>query len=127
MVDDGEGISAEHLPHIFDRFYRIDRSRARQTGGTGLGLAITRAIISAHSGTITIVSDGLGQGAIVSFELPVKTQDDEHLKLGKETMRAITATKSPRRHDLDALRAVAMLLGIVLHIALAFAPIGWIV
>ena len=52
--DNGPGISAAHLPHVFDRFYRSDSSRTRMYGGAGLGLAITKSIVSAHGGTLTV-------------------------------------------------------------------------
>ena len=71
ITDDGIGIHAADLPHVFDRFYRTDQSRSRGTGGTGLGLAITRAIVEAHGGTITVASDGLGQGVTVIIRLPL--------------------------------------------------------
>lgn len=70
VADDGAGIAAADLPHLFDRLYRADRSRSRDTGGSGLGLAIARAIVTAHSGTITVSSDGPGRGTTVRFSLP---------------------------------------------------------
>ena len=73
IIDDGIGIHAADLPHVFDRFYRTDQSRSRGIGGTGLGLAITRAIVEAHGGTITVTSDGLGQGVTVAISLPLST------------------------------------------------------
>ena len=71
IIDDGIGIHATDLPHVFDRFYRTDQSRSRVIGGTGLGLAITRAIVEAHGGTVAVTSDGLGQGVTVIFRLPL--------------------------------------------------------
>jgi len=71
VTDDGIGIDAADLPHVFDRFYRTDRSRSRGIGGTGLGLAITRAIVEAHGGTIAVESDGPGQGVTVSIRIPL--------------------------------------------------------
>ncbi len=71
IIDDGIGIHATDLPHVFDRFYRTDQSRSRVIGGTGLGLAITRAIVEAHGGTVAVTSDGLGQGVTVTFRLPL--------------------------------------------------------
>ncbi len=68
--DTGAGIAAEHLPHIFDRFYRADRARARPTGGAGLGLAIARQLIRAHGGDITAASEP-GAGSMFTFTLPV--------------------------------------------------------
>src|SRR5262249_50814094 len=56
--DDGPGIAPEHLPHVFERFYRADPSRARSTGGAGLGLAIVQGIVRAHGGAVTAASDG---------------------------------------------------------------------
>ena len=65
----GMGISPENLPHIFDRFWRGDKSRARTEGNSGLGLAIARQLILAHNGTLTVKSDE-GKGTTFVLELP---------------------------------------------------------
>jgi signal transduction histidine kinase len=71
ITDTGEGIAPEHLPHVFDRFYRADPARARDKGGAGLGLAIVRAIVEAHHGQITAASAGVpGQGTTFTITLP---------------------------------------------------------
>ena len=69
--DTGRGIAAEHLPYVFDRFYRADGSRSRSTGGSGLGLAIVRQLVEAHGGKIEASSGGEGQGATFIVRLPV--------------------------------------------------------
>jgi len=69
IKDQGSGIAPEHLPHLGERFYRIDVSRTRPTGGTGLGLSICRSIVSAHGGTMSFESD-LGIGTTVTVQLP---------------------------------------------------------
>ncbi|MNM88082.1 putative sensor histidine kinase TcrY [compost metagenome] len=68
--DNGSGINPEHLPHIFDRFYRSESSRTRKSGGAGLGLSITRSIIEAHKGTISAKSEP-GQGTSFQITLPI--------------------------------------------------------
>jgi two-component system sensor histidine kinase BaeS len=70
VSDSGAGISAEHLPHVFDRFYRTDASRSRSTGGAGLGLAIVRQFVAAQGGSVTAASDGIGCGATFRVRLP---------------------------------------------------------
>jgi len=71
IQDNGEGIAPEHLPHIFDRFYRIDQARSRHTGGSGLGLAIVKAVIEAHQGAIVATSAGLNQGTTFICHFPI--------------------------------------------------------
>jgi len=71
VSDTGTGIPAEHLPRVFDRFYRVDRARARSTGGAGLGLAICEWIARAHRGSITIASEP-GRGTAVTVRLPAR-------------------------------------------------------
>jgi two-component system sensor histidine kinase BaeS len=69
IADSGEGIASEHLPHVFDRFYRIDTARDRNRGGSGIGLSISKAIVEAHGGTLTAVSPGPGHGATFTVRL----------------------------------------------------------
>jgi signal transduction histidine kinase len=69
VTDTGEGIPAEHLPHLTERFYRADASRARTQGGTGLGLAICKCIVESHGGSLKFVSK-VGVGTIVTMALP---------------------------------------------------------
>jgi signal transduction histidine kinase len=69
VADTGVGIAAEHLPRVFERFYRVDASRSRDDGGTGIGLAIARSIVEGHGGRIVARSDP-GRGSTFTFDLP---------------------------------------------------------
>ena len=69
VTDSGEGISADHLHRIFERFYRTDRARSREIGGTGLGLAIVKHLARLHGGEVSVDST-LGKGSVFSIELP---------------------------------------------------------
>ena len=69
--DNGPGIPPEHLPHIFDRFYRVDKARSRDAGGTGLGLAIVHQLVVLHGGEIRVEST-VGQGTCFTVELPLQ-------------------------------------------------------
>ena len=70
VIDTGEGIPASGMPNMFERFYRIDKSRARSGGGSGLGLTIAKRIVEGHGGTIGVTSEE-GKGSDFFFTLPI--------------------------------------------------------
>jgi heavy metal sensor kinase len=74
VTDTGLGIPAEHLPQIWNRFYRVDKARSRASGGTGLGLAIVKYVAEAHGGSVGVVSD-VGKGTTFTITLPVVPTD----------------------------------------------------
>jgi two-component system phosphate regulon sensor histidine kinase PhoR len=74
VEDTGEGIPAQHLERLFERFYRVDRARSREMGGTGLGLAIVKHLARAHGGEVTVTSE-LSKGSTFTIELPGSRQD----------------------------------------------------
>jgi histidine kinase len=71
VQDNGLGITPEHLPLIFERFYRVDKSRSRIGGGSGVGLTISKHLVEAHGGHLTAASPGLNQGSTFTISLPV--------------------------------------------------------
>ncbi len=75
--DTGSGIAPEDLPHIFDRFWRAEKSRSRRTGGSGLGLAIVRHLVTAHGGTVTATSDP-GAETVFTLHLPRPRRAGRH-------------------------------------------------
>jgi len=72
VQDTGIGIPSEHLPHIFERFYRVDKSRSRASGGSGIGLTISKHLVELHGGRITAQSQGVGCGSTFKIELPLR-------------------------------------------------------
>jgi histidine kinase len=71
VQDSGIGISAEHLRHIFERFYRVDKSRSRAGGGSGIGLTISKHLVEMHDGHLTVTSLGPNQGSTFTISLPI--------------------------------------------------------
>ena len=70
VVDTGMGLAKQDIPHVFERFWRADRSRDRHSGGTGIGLAISRRLVELQGGMITVQSE-LGKGSTFRFSLPI--------------------------------------------------------
>jgi len=69
VKDTGPGIAPEHLPHLFERFYRVESARDRESGGVGLGLAIVKEIAEGHGGTVRVESE-VGKGSVFTVTLP---------------------------------------------------------
>ncbi|HLL51737.1 MAG TPA: HAMP domain-containing sensor histidine kinase, partial [Thermomicrobiales bacterium] len=96
--DEGEGIAPEHLPHVFERFYRADGARGRSSGGTGLGLAIAQAICRAHGGEIT-VSSAPGKGTTFLVTLPSDAQLEPYVGIANDRVEAGVADEGDRRNS----------------------------
>jgi signal transduction histidine kinase len=82
VQDTGPGIAPEHLPRVFERFYRVDTARSRDEGGTGIGLAIARSVVEAHGGRIWAESEP-GNGSTFTFELPVAPTTGPETRRGR--------------------------------------------
>ena len=93
VADTGAGIPAEALPHVFERFYRADKARSRESGGAGLGLAIAKAICIAHDAEIKIASSE-GQGSRFIVELPLS-----HAEPGEPLKPQPTGTAASVKRD----------------------------
>ena len=78
VADDGEGVASEHLPRLFERFYRADTARDRNRGGAGIGLAIAKALTEAHGGHISATSGGLGAGTTFTVRVPLQSTVRSH-------------------------------------------------
>jgi two-component system phosphate regulon sensor histidine kinase PhoR len=76
VEDYGAGIALEHLSRLFERFYRVDKTRSRESGGTGLGLSIVKHVVEAHRGRMWVESE-LGRGSRFCFTLPCAPQVDQ--------------------------------------------------
>lgn len=109
VADQGEGIPPEHLPRIFERFYRVDTARSRDGGGTGLGLSIARHTMRAHGGDIDVWSQpGVGSSFTVSFPLMDPEPESRKRKGRKKAAEAArTAKKSIKRRDKKTVEAEA--------------------
>ena len=79
IEDSGIGIPREAIPHLFDRFYRVEKDRSRESGGTGLGLSISKQIINLHHGVIRVHSE-LGEGTIFAIRIPLEYKEDEKIE-----------------------------------------------
>lgn len=104
VQDTGSGISAEHLPHIFERFRQGDGSTTRTHGGLGLGLAIVRHLVEAHGGSVLGSSEGVGRGATFTVNLPIAAVSVPELELpNKPKPEAEPAAPLPKLGTVRAL------------------------
>jgi len=87
VQDFGSGISSEHIGRLFERFYRVDKGRSRESGGTGLGLAIARRLTEAQNGTIWVESE-LARGSAFYFTLPIASAEEHSGQLGLDLSAA---------------------------------------
>ena len=99
VCDDGEGISSDFLPHVFERFRQADSTSSRRHGGLGLGLAIVRHLVELHGGAAAASSDGIGRGAIFSVRLPrsvdgIGSEHDRHRLDASEDARLRTIARA---------------------------------
>jgi signal transduction histidine kinase len=86
VTDTGEGIPSQHLPHLFERFYRADSARDRSQGGSGIGLAVVRAVVTAHGGRVGVASGGPGAGATFTVTLPAAEPEDRNRRHRTRTL-----------------------------------------
>ncbi len=98
VIDDGEGISREHLPRLTERFYRVDTARSRELGGTGLGLAIVKHIVNRHRGQLTIDSEA-GRGTTFTVYLPRVETDGDRDVVSEELSSAVTERRANPLQD----------------------------
>lgn len=96
VTDDGDGIAPEHLPHVFERFYRADSARDRARGGSGIGLAIAQALTEANGGHISVTSRGPGHGTTFTVALPIRSPAPalDHPQAAPTSFRPSTTTSS---------------------------------
>lgn len=92
VADTGEGIAPEHLPRLFDRFYRVDSARGRLHGGTGLGLAIARSLVEAHGGHLTVASV-VGSGTTITVHIPANRRPSSLVSRFQRLAARVTATR----------------------------------
>ena len=111
VVDTGQGISPDFLPHVFERFRQADGATTRRHTGLGLGLAIVRQLVELHGGTVHAASEGVGRGATFTVRLPIsagEAQGGQAAALGERRTAASTASPMPRLPRLDGLRILVV-------------------
>jgi len=111
VVDTGQGISAEFLPHVFDRGRQADMAPSRRRGGLGLGLAIVRQLVKLHGGTVRAASDGDGRGATFTVHLPIlaaHTRPQARSPLIERRHADTVESPTPRSRRLDCLRILVV-------------------
>jgi CheY-like chemotaxis protein len=104
VIDTGQGISAEFLPHVFDRFRQADGSTTRQHGGLGLGLSIVKQLVELHGGSVHVRSAGIGLGTTFLVSLPLVSV---HPESEPEAKREHPATSIPAQMHQEACRQLA--------------------
>lgn len=108
VSDNGQGIKAELLPHVFDRFQQSDSSSTRRHCGLGLGLSIVRHLVELHGGTVTAESPGEGQGSTFRVMLPVRSVHHEPLEVEKASSTISTRFVAERPPSLNGLRVLVV-------------------
>ena len=111
IVDTGQGISAEFLPHVFERFRQADGAPSRRHGGLGLGLAIVRQLVELHGGTVLALSEGVGRGSAFTVRLPILSADvdaDRESTLKDRRSAASVGSPPQRSQRLDDMRILVV-------------------
>lgn len=109
VADSGEGISAEFLPFVFDRFRQADGSTKRVQGGLGLGLSVVRHLVEVHGGNITAASPGIGRGSTFKVSLPLsKVQEDMRAVVGTDNVEPIAAGEDYKRPLLNGVKVLVL-------------------